>query len=172
MGKPKKLTLSTLNKLDASLLNEKKVVYVIDGQYPCQVDKKFRRTKVQKLGLDYIDFLNQLKSQKDVNSDTIMSVPILLYALICKYFTDLPIQTESLEELVDRTQKLLDLGVIEQLFSGDIEKGFDPAEVEMLNKELEKISKGVGQVVGEMAYMSALDEVGEEDGEQGLHEPE
>jgi hypothetical protein len=155
-NKTKKLTLSTLNKEDAAL-NGLKEIYILDGKYGVTINKTFRTTLIKKLIIDYLKLIDELKNRPEVTTDTLINIPVLLYGLTCKYFSDLPISFKNIDELAETTKKLMDLGIIDQLYSGE-DNGFDQVEIEKLNKEIILASKNVGQAIGEMAIQDALNE--------------
>jgi hypothetical protein len=161
VSKSKKLTLSNISKLNSEL-NERKVIRVC-GDYEVQIDIKFRRTKIQKVILDYFTILQDLKKRENINDETIVHTTSLLYALIIRYFSDIPLpDIDDVEKLIQVSNSLLDLGIMEELFG---ENGFPKDQVELLTKEIDKAANGIGNILGELSLQSVLSEGVEENGE-------
>jgi len=156
-NKPKKLTLTEIRKQD-DLLNGQKTVYVLDNKYAINIDKRFRKTKMDKYVAEYISIVQEVQKAKQVSTDDVLNIPYAAYGLAAKHFTDLPIEYKSLDGFIVVTRRLLDLGILEQLFSGNCEEGFDPSEVERLNKTTEAAATNVGQAMGELAIREALNQ--------------
>jgi len=153
--KPKKLSKSALSKY-ASELNQKKIVYILDGKHSCTISKIFLETDVEALVLEYVQLVNELNQIKDITPETMLCVPRLLYGLICKHFTDLPIEMTNIHEIVGTTKDLLNTGIVGQLFSGDPDHGFEQSEIEKVSKAINKVSKNIGQAIGEMVIKDTL----------------
>ncbi|CAH0118525.1 hypothetical protein PAE9249_01014 [Paenibacillus sp. CECT 9249] len=153
--KSKKLTVAALNKLDAEL-NEIKTVPILGGQYQCSIDRTFRHSKIQELLFAYFALLEEAQQDGGIARKTLHRVPALLHALIVKYFTDLPLQSaETLENLTAVSHKLLDLGIMDQLFSGT-ENGFDPSQIEKVSKAIRKSSESLGGMLEETDKISVI----------------
>lgn len=165
MPKQKKLTLATINKLNSEF-DQRKTIYVC-GDYPVQVDIKFRKTKIQKMILDYIIILEDLRKQKNVNEETLMRTTSLINTLIVKYFTDIPVPPiDNIEKLIQVSNALLDLGIMDVLFDGN-ENGFPKDQLELVKTEIDKVSKNIGQILGEMGIKAVLNETNEDDEDKG-----
>lgn len=164
MARPKKnannniLTLDALNQ-ENNQLNETKTIPILNGKFMIQLDKHFRRSKIQKLIVNYLELLQNLKQRENVDTDTIIGAVSLINILIVKYFSTLPIQDlKTIDDLVQMSEKLLDLGIMDQLFSDNPDIAFDKSEIQLLEEQINKASKRQGELLGELALASTLNE--------------
>lgn len=167
MSRSKKLNPTNINKLNSSLNKKKKVYLNINGEdYEVQIDLKFRRSKIQRLMLDYYTIIQDLNNHKEITDESVMRRIGLFETLAIKYFSDVyvPEDITDIETLVQVSTKLLDLGITEELFSGG-ENGFPADQIEFLKEQIEKSSDNVGKLLGELAVKTAISEDDEEDGD-------
>lgn len=153
--KAKKLTLQEIAKQD-SKFNERKKIKLL-GKYDVEIDRFFRKSKVQLLLANYLTILTDLQKRENVTTETILNSSSLLHALVIKYFSDIELPSvESVEDLIIVSTALIDLNIVDELFNGD---GFDKEEIEKLTNEINKSAKLIGEKIGEMAVQSTLNEV-------------
>jgi hypothetical protein len=157
MAKAKKLTPTKLNKL-ASQFNEKKKVYIsIDNEdYEVVVDKKFRRSKIFKMLIHYLQILYEIRNKKDLNVDTITDSTALINTMIIKYFSDVPLpDLDNVDDLIYASNSLYDLGITEKL----INDGFDKEQIEFVFSEIDKNAKVIGERLAEIGVVGVMKEV-------------
>jgi hypothetical protein len=158
----KKLSLSEINKLSGQFNEKKEITLEVKNkgkiqEYKCQISIKFKRTDIQKMLIDYMSILEEFKQRKNISMEELYDTTTIMYGLIVSYFTNIPVpKLEELEQLVNVTENLINLGIIEQLFKSD--KGFDPDEVRFLNQEMEKAAKQIGENLGELAVRGMVNE--------------
>lgn len=154
----KKLTASSLNKLNSSL-NQQKTITVC-GDYEIQIDTIFRESKIQKLLIDYLTILQNLRKLDNVTDKTIINSISLVNTLIIRYFSNAPIpDIDNLVKLIQVSDALLDLGIMKSCF-----EHFPQSEIEKVKDALDRVSKESGRLMGEMAAKMSLD--GADDGLQ------
>lgn len=113
----KKLTKTRLNKLESEL-NERSTILVYQNQFSVNVYKVFRESIIEKVISAYVDILEQIQKEADVQGDMIKGSIILFHTLILREFTDLPIpKTDDVESLITVSNTLLDTGIIEEVFN-------------------------------------------------------
>jgi hypothetical protein len=156
MSKSNKLTLTTINKMNQEY-NERKTIQVC-GKYDVQIDTKFRRSKIQKLILDYYTVLQDLKKKENVSDETIFQSVSLINVLVISIFTDLslPVQLDRIDNLIKMSEVLLDTGIMEDIFNQ-----LPQDQVELLNQEINKSAKGFGNLLGEYMAQSAAEQTSE-----------
>lgn len=131
----KKLTSSTLSK-SSNKFGERLTIQVTDRfseSYSVDINKYFKTSEVQKLIVDYISFkeeLPNLVSELELIKDT----TYLYYALLVKYFTNVPL-SDSLMELISGTETLIDLEVFDHIV-GALPK----EEIERVNVLIKKMT--------------------------------
>lgn len=154
----KKLTASSLNKLNSSL-NQQTTITVC-GDYEIQIDTIFRESKIQKLVIDYLTILQNLHKLEKVTEETIINSISLVNVLIIKYFSNAPIpDIDDLGKLIQVSDTLLDLGITKNCF-----EHFPQSEIDKVKDALDRAAKESGRLMGEMAAKMSLD--GKADGIQ------
>lgn len=165
-AKQSKLTLAEYDRLDKQFSERKQVTLKVihDGQeklYTHEIAVKFKPTEIQKLTIDYLSILEELRANDTVTKETLYNANSLLNALIVKYFSDVPVPPlDNLQSVVRVSETLYNIGIMQQLF--DDETGFPKEETDKLSKELDKNAKVIGQRVGELMYQQSLNESGED----------
>jgi len=150
MSIQKKLTLTAMNKLDQKY-NEKKPILLLN-QYQHTVHTHFRRSDIQKLLIDYFNVLQELKEYEELDSDILIKASSLLNVLVIKYFSDIELpRLDHIEAMIRASMILLDLGVMDQLFS---DLGFPKDQLELLSNEINKASVKMEEQLGEMTERS------------------
>lgn len=145
--KTKKLTLNKIQQLDNKFNEQKKVILL--GEYECLIDKEFRKSKIQKMIIDYFNIIQELEKLK-IEADHIVKSVGILNTLIVKYFTDLPIpDSENVSQLLQITDRLLDLGILEELFN---ENGFEQSQLDLISQELDKSSDNLSKLFDSMVF--------------------
>lgn len=131
----KKLTSSTLSK-SSNKFSERLTIQVTDRfseTYTVDINKYFKTSEVQKLIVDYISFkeeLPNLVSELELIKDT----TYLYYALLVKYFTNIPL-SDDLLELISGVETLIDLEVFDRIV-GALPK----EEIERVNVLIKKMT--------------------------------
>jgi len=130
----KKLTSSTLSK-SSTKFNEKVSIQVSDrfsDVYTVEINKYFKTTEIQKLIVDYISFKKELPSLVS-NLELIKDTTYLFYALLIKYFTNVPL-SEDITELISGVETLINIEVFDKII-GALPK----EEVERVNILINKM---------------------------------
>jgi len=137
----KQLTVSSMNKTHAKEFGAPKKVVLSSGDY-ILVQTKFKVTSVQKLLLDYYDILEQMK-QKELNITTMKNSAFIFYMLLLRHFTNLSNIPNEIEAIVVVCEKLIDLGILEEIISA-----FPTTELDKVNEMIKKMTenrKFIGQ---------------------------
>jgi hypothetical protein len=168
MAKQKKLTFAEYDKLDKQFSERKQITLAVNNngqvtEYKHTLASKFKTTEIHKLAIDYLALLQELRKEENVTAETFLNAGSLLNALIVKYFSDVPIPSvDSLHSVIRVSNVLVNLGIMDQLFDGG-PNSFDKNEIEKISKEIEKLSKPIGQNMAEMLLKQSLTETGEPD---------
>jgi hypothetical protein len=153
----KKLTVAELNKL-SSKFNERKKIYILDGQYEVNVNTEFRESAIENVAISYIGILEQVKSQPNASNETIKDTVALLNTLILREFTDLPIPKKNdILNLIKFTHNLLDNGIMVEVYNS-----IPKEQILRIQTKLEQVSKSVGEMLGELAIKTSLEETKED----------
>lgn len=157
-SKPKKLTLAAINR-ESSKFNKRKKVYVCDGQYEVLIDEHFRRTSIQNVSANYLIALQTLQGMEGIDQQAIMGASNLIYTLIMKEFSNLPIpEIDEIDKLIKVSNNLIDLGITEELFNGG-KNSFKQSEIDLVNKQINKALENVDKILGEMGLVSEIEKM-------------
>lgn len=148
----KKLTTASLNKLD-SKFNEKKKIYILDGEYEVDININFRPSDIDELVMTYISALEELKSLTNVDDIQIKDTLSLLPVLILRSFTNLPIPKKNADiaSLIIISKTLYDNQFIEEVYPH-----FPEDQIKKVNEKINSFGKNIGNVLGELAVQSAI----------------
>jgi len=131
----KKLTTSIMSKSLAKF-NERISLTVTDrfsDSYNIEINKYFKTSEVQKLIVDYLSFKEELPNL--VNElELIKDTTYLYYALLVKYFTNVPF-SDNLVELISGVETLIDLEIFDHII-GALPK----EEIERVNDLIKKMT--------------------------------
>ncbi|QWU13405.1 hypothetical protein SAMN04487895_10371 [Paenibacillus sophorae] len=153
----KKLTSSILNKIN-SKYEERKKIYILNGEYEVQIHKYFKDALIDKVAIQYIKFLQELKTKKNIDDEIIKDTIVLLDTLILREFTDLPIpKKNNVSSLIKVTHDLLNSGVYVEVMNQ-----ISDTEIKQVHQKLEAYSEQIGQSFGEIAVRSAIEKSKEE----------
>jgi hypothetical protein len=155
---PKKLTLAGIDKL-ATKFNEKRTVYICDGQYEVIINENFRATEINKISVDFLKIIQNLRSMKGIDDETIMSAASLIDTLVLKYFTNLPIPSDlsNVAKLIKVSNNLIDLGITSELL-GEGKNSFTKSNMELVRKLVDQSLEKMGAALGELGIISELDD--------------
>lgn len=137
--------MQAINK-EMNKFNEREVIKVLEGKYEVSINKHFKISDIQKLLIDYQEYIEQMR-QKDISVDNMQSIAFLLPALLIKYFTDINIPDE-IDKMILVVEKLIDLGVFEEIINEMPGK-----EIEKINnilKNIENNGSKIGELIGEL----------------------
>jgi hypothetical protein len=157
----KKPTLQNLNK-EAKKLDSKRSVTIKDFEFI--LDEHFRTTKIQKMLMDYVEFINEIKQQgaKLDTSSLIIYLSLLVNGLVLKYFSNIPFkENESHETLVATVNNLIDLEIFEELWNS-----FNESELTKVNDILRKVSENApqtSQMIGDLLAQVGIQDLIEND---------
>ncbi|MEK4008334.1 hypothetical protein [Paenibacillus sp. FSL H3-0333] len=157
----KKLTLTELNKLGEKF-NERKKIYILDGQYEVDIDVTFKLSDIDDLVMVYASAIQELKEMNDTDEIQIKDTLSLLPTLILRAFTNLPIPKEStdISSLIVISKNLYNLGITEEVYSKLPEE-----QIKKVTDKINAFGKNIGTVMGEWAIAEELNKT-----EQGATE--
>ncbi|MCM3289908.1 MULTISPECIES: hypothetical protein [Paenibacillus] len=159
----KKLTVTGLKKAE-SKFNERKKIMVHDNEYEVTIHTVFRESLIEKTVFAYLTLLHDLKSRSEVDDELIRGTLALLYTLILREFSNLPIPKENqIEELVTVSKSLLDTGIMKEVFDA-----YPKEELAKIDKKLTDVSNNMGSMIGEMAISSTLQDSKADESEAAL----
>ncbi|OXS56860.1 hypothetical protein B1A99_18535 [Cohnella sp. CIP 111063] len=135
-AKQTKLTMTGINRKHDKEFGSLKRVDLSTGDY-IEIYQRFRKTSIQKLVLDYLDILNAMKEGgRKLGSGAMVFV---YYMLLLKHFTTLgSIIPEDLGQMIGVGEKLLDLGVMEQILNE-----FPQQELDKLNAAIQEVNRNM-----------------------------
>lgn len=125
----------TLNKFNEKI--SKKVTDRFGEVYEVEVNKYLRKSDAQKILVDFLRVMEELKEVEYVESLKDIIIPMLMM----KYFTNIPIP-ESGEELLMLSDKLIEL----ELFS-EIVNLFPEDELMKISELLEQFNKSADKII-------------------------
>lgn len=142
----KKLTANSIKNLDKAL-NIKKTVNIkneVNGdEYEVIVTTHLRKSAIEDVVMEYIEYLQEMNSRVIVNDKLIKDSMKLIDTLTLKRFTNLPIPNEiSLEELISLTKTFGDIGLTEQII-----KQIPQAELDKIAVYLKEVSEKAANLV-------------------------
>lgn len=154
-NKTKNLTLTDINKLNKQYNEQFEVT--LQDQYKIKIDKKFKRTKIQKIIIELQEVIEELR-QKDVTINTIQDILSIYQMLILKHFTSLPLpQNISIEKMLAVCEKLIDTGLFEEIWNS-----FPQEQIEFLGQEVDKYVKNIPQIGEQLGEMFVGMDMGNE----------
>jgi hypothetical protein len=130
----KKLTTPSLSKA-TSKFNERIAIQVTDrfGEtYSVEINKYFKTSEVQKLIVDYLSFKEELPNLVS-DLELVKDNTYLYYALLVKYFTNVPL-SDDLLELISGVETLIDIEVFDHIVGA-----FPKEEIERVNELIKKM---------------------------------
>ncbi|MEI7025778.1 hypothetical protein [Paenibacillus sp. y28] len=150
MAKSTKLTAAAIQK-ENSVLNEEKLIRILD-KYDVKIQLHFRKSQIRRVMVQYFSVLQELKRNEEVTDETIAASLSLLYALILKEFTDVPIPAiKNIEHLIKVTDMLLDTGIMEEVYDH-----FPKEQLELIMQEVLKAARNTGTIFGEAVIEQSL----------------
>jgi hypothetical protein len=158
---PKKPTLSNLSK-EASKLNAKRKVEI--GGFEFIINEHFQPLHIQKLLIDYLSIINELKSEskKLDTSDTLIYLTYVMYGLTLQYFSNIPFPNSvNHSTLVATVHNLINLDIFEELWNS-----YDANELQKLNAAVERMSKNLPQaqaMLGDLLTQSLINQENNEE---------
>ncbi|MEK3725305.1 hypothetical protein [Paenibacillus sp. FSL H8-0034] len=130
----KQLTLTTVNKAHAKEFNEQKKVTLKTGDF-LLIDVHFRKAKIQQLLIDYQELLEQTHT-KAVSMGVLKDTTFVFYMLLLRHFTSLSQIPNEIDKLVVCCEKLLDLGILEEILNA-----FDEKELQKVTDTMKRASE-------------------------------
>lgn len=160
----KKLTTAELNKLSLKF-NERKKVSICNDEYEVTIHTNFRETKIDSVVMEYLSYIQNLKSVQELDYNLIKDTFSLLFTLVLREFTDLPIpkskEIKNISNLIKVTHNLMDLGIFHETLNHIPED-----QIAKVKDRLDAIGNESGKAMGELAVKMAVNE--ERDAESGL----
>ncbi|GAA4880647.1 hypothetical protein GCM10023310_71090 [Paenibacillus vulneris] len=126
------LTISSINKAHTKEFNVQEKVFLKNGDH-ILIQKKFKRTSIQRLILDYQDILDQLR-KKEITMEVVKDITFIYYMLLLRHFTNLSNIPSDIEKMVIVCEKLIDLDLLDEIMG------------HFLETELEKVQNMIKQV--------------------------
>jgi hypothetical protein len=168
MARQKHLSLASINKQHSAEFNQVKRVTLKTGDY-LDIQMKFRKTSIQRLLLDYLDILEQLKS-KNVSWEVFKDATFVYYMLLLKHFTSLNNIPLEIEKMVKVCEKLIDLDLLEEILNH-----FDPEETKKVQDMIEKVRQNsnlIGNALSEAFVSAVVNEQNKDDSNANIQESE
>lgn len=172
MTQPKKLTVASVKKQHKKEFGEQKKVILRNGEYVL-IQKKFRKTSIQKFVMEYIDVIESIK-RRDISTEVLQELSFVYYMLLLRNFTNLDIIPTEVEQMIILCQELNDLDLLEEILSH-----FDENEINKIKELIDKMTENANQenlsdLIAELFVSSNMDKVtynvNESQGEQILKE--
>lgn len=155
-----KLTTAKINKINKEL-DQKRKIYILQDHDEVNISVIFKDTTVDKLILDYLSVLETVSKSSELTDDMIRGTIGVLNLLILREFSDVPMipkTTNDIQKLIDVTYVLYNTGILEAVMDQ-----FDPEQIKKVHEKLEKVSKRAGELLGEMAVRTTLNDSKNED---------
>lgn len=136
MAKMNKLTSGIIKNTYSKNFTQKKVILDIGGKdYEVLIDEKFRTSKLQAMILEALQNIGSLKEYGE-------SVTTSYYLfLMIKYFSDIEVETESIEEQIKLLNQMIDLEIFEKVINS-----FPESEIQRTNQFIKKFAERVTEL--------------------------
>ena len=136
MAKINKLTSGIIKNTYSKNFTQKKVILDIGGKdYEVLIDEKFRTSKLQAMILEALQNIGSLKEYGE-------SVTTSYYLfLMIKYFSDIEVETESIEEQIKLLNQMIDLEIFEKVINS-----FPESEIQRTNQFIKKFAERVTEL--------------------------
>ncbi|MNW28327.1 hypothetical protein D3C74_51510 [compost metagenome] len=142
-----RLTATELNKLGSGL-EEKQTIQVL-GKYDVTIHTKLRNTGIQRVLSVYLELLQGLKAANKLDDEMIAGTLNVLYTLILREFTDLPLPKKNdLTPLLRATSNLIDTGIMEEVF-----QHIPDSELMKVKDQMSKVQSNMAEALAEMAIV-------------------
>ncbi|MNC37176.1 hypothetical protein D3C75_857320 [compost metagenome] len=152
----KKLTTIELNKL-SSKFNKQKKVSICNNEYEVTIYTNFRETKIDRVIMEYLSYIQNLKTVQELDYNLIKDTLSLLLTLVLREFTDLPIpkskEIKNISNLIKVTHNLLDLGIFHETLNHIPEE-----QIAKVKERLDLVGNEGGKAMGELAVKMAVNE--------------
>jgi hypothetical protein len=153
MAKINKLTSGIIKNTYSKNFTQKKVILDIGGNnYEVLIDEKFRTSKLQAMILEALQNIGSLKEYGE-------SVTTSYYLfLMIKYFSDIEVETESIEEQIKLLNQMIDLEIFEKVINS-----FPESEIQRTNQFIKKFAERVTELSNDKQGLEDIkDLIGEE----------
>ncbi|WP_145921928.1 hypothetical protein [Paenibacillus sp. O199] len=148
-----KITLETLENLKE--IKQKKDIQVIDvhgNTYDVQLDTFFYESKVEKIASDYLELLIELNKMTDVDNDMVRQTFKLIYVMVLREFTDIPIPPKTtITELMGLSVSLGDSGI-----TNEVMKSIPNKEFRKIEKKLKEVEKQSSKIMAEVVVKASI----------------
>lgn len=157
MAQQKKLTISSVKKQHKKEFGEQKKVVLHNGEYVL-IQKKFRKTNIQKFVMEYMEVLESIKS-RDISVEFFQELSFVYYMLLLRNFTNLDIIPIDIEQMIILCEELNDLDLLEEILSH-----FDENEIKKIQKLIDQMTVNADQdklseLIAEMFVTSNVDKI-------------
>ena len=161
MAKINKLTSGIIKNTYSKNFTQKKVILDIGGKnYEVLIDEKFRTSKLQAMILEALQNIGSLKEYGE-------SVTTSYYLfLMIKYFSDIEVETESIEEQIKLLNQMIDLEIFEKVINS-----FPESEIQRTNQFIKKLAERVAELSNDKQKLEDIKNlIGEELEKENIEE--
>lgn len=158
----KALKITEVQKLHRERFGRLKRVTLHDGSY-VDVHMAFKATDMQRFVLDYAGMIAQLK-EKGLGLEIVKDVTFLYYMLLIKHFSSLTNLPKDVEKLIVLCEKLVDLGLLEEIVRAFPKEELDKLTEAVMRMEQSGEAGAMAPPLEEM--MTRMEQGGEE-----IHKP-
>lgn len=161
MAKINKLTSGIIKNTYSKNFTQKKVILDIGGKnYEVLIDEKFRTSKLQAMILEALQNIGSLKEYGE-------SVTTSYYLfLMIKYFSDIEVETESIEEQIKLLNQMIDLEIFEKVINS-----FPESEIQRTNQFIKKFAERVTELSNDKQKLEDIKNlIGEELEKENIEE--
>ncbi|RPK31855.1 hypothetical protein [Paenibacillus xylanexedens] len=149
MAKSNKLTLAKLNTVD-NKKNQRKTIYVTPERYEVNIHTFFRESFMEDVVAEYMTFVEDLRSNKEIDDALIRGTLSLFNVLVMKKFTDMPFPRKiNLSGLIGLARKFMDNGITNEVINS-----FPKEEMKKLEDRFKAAQQNAAKVIAEMAVAS------------------
>lgn len=160
MNKKNKLTLAKIDKKNSSL-DRFQEIKICDEGYDVTIRTIFKESLIKRVVMNYFKAIQELRKLESVNDEIIADTVGLLNVFILKEFSDVPFpKDENLHSLISVANVLLDTGILAAVLDK-----YPQEELEKVGAMVQRVSKTIGENLGELAVRDALDQIENETGE-------
>lgn len=161
MAKINKLTSGIIKNTYSKNFTQKKVILDISGKdYEVLIDEKFRTSKLQAMILEALQNIGSLKEYGE-------SVTTSYYLfLMIKYFSDIEVETENIEEQIKLLNQMIDLEIFEKVINS-----FPESEIQRTNQFIKKFAERVTELANDKQGLEDIKNlIGEELDKENIEE--
>ncbi|RPK23977.1 hypothetical protein [Paenibacillus xylanexedens] len=148
-----KITLETIDNLKE--IKQTKDIQITDvhgNTYDVQLDTFFYESKVEKIASDYLELLIELNKMTDVDNEKVRQTFKLIYVMVLREFTDIPIPTKAnINDLIGLSVSLGDSGI-----TNEVMKSIPNKEFRKIEKKLKEVEKQTSKIMAEVVAKTTI----------------